>query len=95
LLYRNGTSISTGTSATGSRINIFLGGFGTAAAGAYRIMQPSKTILDSPGTTSAVTYQVYAGSGAGTGYINRQGDQGNVGYIQYPTSTITLMEIVA
>jgi hypothetical protein len=95
LLYRNGTSIFTGNSASGNRINIFLGGFGTAAAGANRIMQPSKTVLDSPGTTSAVTYQVYAGSGAGTGYINRTGDQGNVGYVQYPTSTITLLEIVA
>jgi hypothetical protein len=94
LLYRNGTSIFTGTSAGGSQINVFLGGYGTAAAGAYRIMQPSKTVLDSPGTTSAVTYQIFAGSGAGTGYINRQGDQGNVGYIQFPTSTITLMEIV-
>jgi hypothetical protein len=94
LLNRNGTSIFTGTSASGSQINVFLGGFGTAAAGANRIMQPSKTVLDSPGTTSAVTYQIAAGSGAGTGYINRTGDQGNVGYVQFPTSTITLMEIV-
>jgi hypothetical protein len=93
-LNRNGSSIFNGTSAGGNQINVFLAGTGTSTSGtAYRIMQPSKTVLDSPATTSAVTYQIQAASGAGTGYINRQGDQSNNAYIQYPTSTITLMEI--
>jgi len=93
-LNRNGSSIFNGTSAGGNQINVFLAGTGTSTGGtAYRIMQPSKTVLDSPATTSAVTYQIQGASGAGTGYINRQGDQSNNAYIQYPTSTITLMEI--
>jgi hypothetical protein len=93
-LNRNGSSIFNGTSAGGNQINVFLAGTGTSTSGtAYRIMQPSKTVLDSPATTSAVTYQIQGASGAGTGYINRQGDQSNNAYIQYPTSTITLMEI--
>jgi hypothetical protein len=96
LLKRNGTSIFTGSSATGSQSNVFLGGYGTSAAGAYRLMQPSKTVLDSPATTSSITYQIAAACPFGQpGYINRQGSQDNNGYIQYPTSTITLMEVAA
>jgi len=97
LLKRNGTSIFTGSSATGSQSNVFLGGYGTAGTPSnYRIQQPSKTVLDSPATTSSITYQIAAACPFGQpGYINRQGAQDNAGYIQYPTSTITLMEVAA
>jgi hypothetical protein len=97
LLKRNGTSISVGASATGSRLKTFLSGTGTNVAGStvYRYQQASKSYLDSPSSTSALTYQIqlaspYAGF---IGYINRvyNGDDGS--YIQYPTSSITLMEI--
>ena len=52
-------------------------------------------ILDSPATTSALTYQIalaspYAGF---IGHINRQNDQSNSVYVQYSGSNITLMEI--
>jgi hypothetical protein len=52
-------------------------------------------ILDSPATTSALTYQIalaspYAGY---TGYINRQNAQDNTVYTQYAGSIITLMEV--
>jgi hypothetical protein len=95
LLQRNGTSIFTGNSASGSQYNVFLGGYGTATPGvAYRISQQAKCVLDSPATTSAVTYQIAADCPFGApGYINRQGNQSNNPYIQYPTSTITLMEV--
>lgn len=93
-LNRNGTSIFNGASASGSQINVFLGGYGTSTTDtAYRMQQHSKVVLDSPATTSAVTYQIQGASGLNTGFINRQGDQSNNAYIQYPTSTITLMEI--
>jgi len=97
LLKRNGTSISVGTSATGSQINVFLSGTGTNDSGStvYRFHQASKSYLDSPSSTSALTYQIqlsspYAGI---TGYINRLSDSGNAAYVQFPTSTITVMEI--
>jgi hypothetical protein len=97
LLRRNGTSISVGTSATGSRLNVFLSGTGTNDSGStiYRFHQASKSFLDSPSSTSALTYQIqlsspYAGI---IGYINRIHDGADASYVQYPTSSITLMEV--
>ena len=97
LLKRNGTSISVGASATGSRLNVFLSGTGTNDSGStiYRYHQASKSYLDSPSSTSALTYQIqlaspYAGI---IGYINRVYNGDDASYIQYPTSSITLMEI--
>lgn len=97
LLKRNGTSISVGTSATGSRLNVFLSGAGTNDVGStvHRFHQASKSYLDSPSSTSALTYQIqfsspYAGIIA---YINRVNETADASYTQYPTSSITLMEI--
>ncbi len=98
ILKRNGTTIGSGNQATGSRINTFLS-FTQTALGAgtapYRAEQPSRMVLDSPASTSALTYQIalaspYAGF---TGYINRQDNQNDAVYIQFPASNITLMEI--
>jgi hypothetical protein len=61
-----------------------------SASNRHTIPQP-KTILDSPNTTSAVTYQVYLRSGNGTAYFNTQGfSTSDVSF-----STITAMEIAA
>lgn len=97
LLKRNGTSISVGASATGSRLNTFLSGTGTNSSGStiYKLHQASKSYLDSPSSTSALTYQIqlaspYAGI---IGYINRIYNGDDASYVQYPTSSITLMEI--
>lgn len=96
LLKRNGTSISTGTSATGSRINVFLSGTGTSSGNTiYRYHQPSKSYLDSPSSTSALTYQIQLASpyNGYIGYINRIYAGNDASYVQYPTSSITLMEV--
>jgi hypothetical protein len=97
LLKRNGTSISVGATASGSQINVFLSGAGTADAGStvYRFHQASKSYLDSPSSTSALTYQIQLASPyiSSTGYINRVSDSGNASYVQFPTSSITVMEI--
>jgi hypothetical protein len=96
LLKRNGTSIGTGVSASGSRINTFLSGTATNQDTMnYRIHQFARDHLDSPNTTSAVTYQIalaspYAGI---VGYINQQHSQPDAVYVQFPASSITLMEI--
>ena len=52
--------------------------------------------LDSPSTTSSVTYKVQGHvESNGTMYINRAADTGD-GFSKYrPVSTITLMEIAA
>jgi len=51
----------------------------------------SNRFLDSPATTSAVTYQVQMKVATGTGYVNRRG--ANASFIS--TSTITVMEVSA
>jgi hypothetical protein len=55
------------------------------------------TYLDSPATTSAITYKIQglAGSSGGTFYVNRTGtytDAAN-GYSSTPISSITVMEV--
>ena len=93
-LLRDSTTIDAGT-AVGSRQAAF-GGFGTPDS-----TVPSGTVsgnyLDSPATTSSVTYkmQVAVTAGSGTAYINRtQADADEAGQIRMP-STITVMEIAA
>ena len=96
LLKRNGTSIGVGTQASGSQINTFLSATATnIGTMPWRIHQFSKDYEDSPSSTSALTYQIalaspYAGL---AGYINRQGSTSDTVYKQFPTSSITLMEI--
>jgi len=56
--------------------------------------ETSGMYLDSPGTTSATTYQVYvAQEGGSTMYLNRLGGESNVAYHPRATSGITLMEV--
>ena len=98
LLLRGATSIAVGTSATGSRINTFLSGTiaNAAASSPYTFNPSTKSFLDSPATTSPTTYQIQLATGynSNAAYINRQGAAAdNAGYIQFPTSSITLMEI--
>ena len=65
------------------------------AAVASTIFNLSGTYLDSPATTSSITYkmQVAVTAGSGTAYINRtQADTDEVGQIRM-ASNITLMEI--
>jgi len=96
LLTRNGTSIGTGDTATGSRINTFLGGYATnISTMPYRIHHVSKTYLDSPTTDQELTYQIqFASPYVGfAGYINRTHADADAVYIQRPASGITVMEV--
>jgi hypothetical protein len=49
--------------------------------------------LDSPSTTSAITYSVNVGGDAGTVYVNRTQSDADTGTNARTASTITLMEI--
>jgi len=51
------------------------------------------TVLDSPSSTSALTYQIYWRTNASTAYINRTQNDVDAGYGARSASSITLMEI--
>ncbi len=100
LLVRNSTVIGNATGATGLQNNVFLGSYFTnISSGQYMVKNVSNTFLDSPSTTSAVTYKVqlatpYNPYGAFAS-INRQQATDNMPYVQYSTSSITALEIAA
>jgi len=71
-LYRNSTNLATGASASFSY-----------PPGAYGTESSAITFLDSPSTTSSVTYAIYAKVSGGVGYL---GNSGN-------TSTIQVLEV--
>lgn len=51
--------------------------------------------LDSPGTTSAITYAILVYNASATSYINRSAADADAGYDSRTISTITLMEVAA
>jgi hypothetical protein len=60
----------------------------------YRFPQQGVAIyLDSPATTSAITYKIQAVVNAGTGYVNQAGDDQDENYRARVASSITVMEI--
>ena len=66
----------------------------------YDIVQQAGTFLDSPNSTSSVTYKWQLGTPASTGYtiyVNRQGaeDNGDQTYNGRTASSITVIEIAA
>ena len=94
-LMRDSTDIGVNTTATGSQFNI---SFGLELVGqaneTYKLRNSSMTFLDSPSSTSALTYKVQARVDAnGTMYINRTGADANADYGSRGISTLTVMEI--
>lgn len=92
-LQRNGSDIYVGTS-VGSSVACSFGFMPNGANVFYYGQTPmTQQFLDSPATTSAVTYKLqwYAYSG-GTGYLNQSGYDGTA-YNPRTASSITLMEV--
>jgi hypothetical protein len=92
---RNSTNVIVGTHPTGNQIAAT---FGVGEPkDPYKIMSASHIYLDSPNTTSAITYKVQAASTYNSLQftINAPFQNDNVSYIIGGTSTITVMEIVA
>jgi hypothetical protein len=88
---RNGTPIGGGVSTSGAPANVWI------ATDSYvsdnQLFGLSMNFLDSPATTSAITYLVqYYGEG-NTGYLNRSLNQGSSINQCSGSSTITVMEI--
>ena len=97
-LKRNGTTIGSGSGASGNQINVFLAGsILPYVNGHYASLQQSKSFLDSPSSTSTLTYQIAFASpwSSRAGYINRMGLTADAVYNQFPSSTLTLMEVLA
>ena len=94
LLLRGATSIGLGTGASGSRVNTFISSGYIDGVASFK--SGSNSYLDSPATTSATTYKIQiASSNSNAFYINRQSESANEDYVQFPSSSITLMEIGA
>ena len=94
-LMRDSTDIGVNTTATGAQFNISFGLELTGQANeTYKLRNSSMTFLDSPSSTSALTYKVQARVDAnGTMYINRTGHNSNADYGSRGISTLTVMEI--
>ena len=94
-LYRGATSIGQGD-ASGNRLGDSLIWRPNATQYNFDIGPLSSSFIDSPNTTSAITYKLAATLGAtysGTFYLNRPYDDGNFDYVGRTASTITVMEI--
>lgn len=83
-LLRGATAIARSTTATTQNATFFI-----ADIGATQMFNYASTVLDSPATTSAITYSVELKVTSGTSYINRRSADNSFGAI----SSITLLEI--
>ena len=96
-LYRDSTFISNNSSASGAQTYASLGVGGDNNNFQYKLEGTSLQFLDSPTTTSQVTYkfQVQTTGGPGTNlfYVNRPHSSDNAAYIVKGTSTMTVTEI--
>lgn len=95
-LLRDATAIYIGTP-VGSRSGALSEFYMTSAAGPYYVAQGGGTFLDSPSTTSALTYKVQIG-GDNNGsicYVNRtEGDRDTAYYDARTSSSITVIEVM-
>jgi len=85
-IQRNGTNVGISTGGTTTNCSYSMWGLGTSSGN----QTGSVTYLDSPATTSAVTYQVqiFNSTGGGTTYVNRS-MSGGYGMV----SSITVYEV--
>jgi hypothetical protein len=94
-LLRGSTEIFNGANGTGNQINCFISY--TAITNQYQLLAQSRTVLDSPSTTSSTTYKIQFAnsynSPSYTSHINRPLTLDNSTYIHSKTSGITLIEI--
>ena len=92
---RNSTDIVLSTVGTGNQINSTFGVGGDSSDAAFKLEGIAHSYIDSPATTSAVTYKVqFASTWTSIALIvNGTGSTNDAAYIVGGTSTITVMEI--
>jgi hypothetical protein len=94
-LFRGATEISSGT-IEGSRTGAVSAGVGSATLNGLIQSNVFFTFLDSPSTSSSVTYSIEVSHLSGvtqTVYVNRSMDDTNTAANRRTVSTITLMEV--
>jgi hypothetical protein len=94
-LYRDTTQIALGDAA-GSRAQVWFSSNTTNTSNdGFRVAQSSGSYLDSPATTSAITYRVKCADTytSTITVINRTGPDNDAAYNHRTASTLTLMEI--
>jgi hypothetical protein len=96
-ILRDSTPIFVGTDATGSQVassgGDFYGSGGSGGAAGGSGQTVTHTFLDSPATTSAVTYKAQVQLYAGTFYLNATYANGNSSFVFKGASSIILMEV--
>jgi hypothetical protein len=95
-MFRNGTKIDAGDAAGSRAVGSIAGGI-AGGGGTWRGFSGSIMFLDSPSSTSSVSYTFsLGGNGSSVIYLNQDGRDNNVANDSTRTpSTITLMEIAA
>jgi hypothetical protein len=93
-LVRNSTTIFVGDTA-GSRVSATTALCGTPGTNEFTISNVPNVglYLDSPSSTSSVTYKIQTQVNAGTGYVNRSYADDNANYRGRTPSSITVMEV--
>ena len=94
---RNSANMVVSTAGTGNQVNATFSAGGDNNNHTYKVNGVSHAFLDSPSTTSAITYKLqFASTGtSGPATINAPYNTDNAAYVVGGTSTITVMEISA
>lgn len=95
-MVRDSTPIGGGDNSGTSRQSGFYGVLNESTYSQYNAYNGAATFLDSPNTTSAITYKVQGFlGGPATLYVNRSSNWGNAADYSAYSSTITVQEIAA
>ena len=98
--YRGSTLLPVGTSGTGNMTNASFCGFQEQGNSQFGVQTAAWQYLDSPSSTSALTYKlqwssVYQPGGTYQIYLNRPYNADNNSYNIFGVSTVTAMEVAA
>lgn len=92
-LVRDSTAIFIGNSAGSRSLGFY--GIDTSAIGSTAVLPQTIVYLDSPSTTSSVTYKIQGKTGTAVWYVNRSSDDTDAVYRTRTASSIIVMEIAA
>jgi len=98
--YRGSTLLATGTEGTGNQQNLSFGGFQGQDNDQFGVQTAVWQYLDSPSSTSALTYKLqwastYQPGGSYHIYLNRPLNADGGTYNHFGTSSVTAMEVAA
>ena len=95
-LLRGSTNLYRGDAASNRiRVSSVIGGIPDPSVTNRVPTQMYVSFLDSPATTSAVTYKIQCQLNQGDGYVNRSRDDADANYRARSASSITVMEVTS